>query len=83
MRKMIIAVLLFIVGQLYVKAQETQAEALEAKQNSSVIDKLTDKKWVKDLVSRLEVHGYAQGGYSYDNAKGSTNSSFNLKRTLF
>lgn len=125
MRKFITAVLLLLVGQLTITAQEHQADAQqtstqnqehpvilqqdsvitqkesavvqensvviqeqtvdaqETKKSSSVIDKLTDKKWVKDLISRLEVHGYAQGGYSYDNAQGKTNSSFNLKRTLF
>ena len=39
--------------------------------------------WLKDLTSRIELHGYAQGGYSYDDATGKTNSTFNLKRTLF
>ena len=43
--------------------------------------KTTD--WMKELTSRIELHGYAQGGYSYDDANGKTNSSFNLKRTLF
>lgn len=38
--------------------------------------------WAKELTSRIELHGYAQGGYSYDD-HGKTNSSFNLKRTLF
>ena len=39
--------------------------------------------WLKDLTNRIEVHGYAQGGYSYDDNHKQTNSSFNLKRTLF
>lgn len=38
--------------------------------------------WAKELTNRIELHGYAQGGYSYDD-NGKTNSSFNLKRTLF
>ena len=46
----------------------------------------TDSKsidWKKELTDRVELHGYAQGGYSYDDAAGKTNSTFNLKRTLF
>lgn len=39
--------------------------------------------WMKELTNRIELHGYAQGGYSYDDINGKTNSSFNLKRTLF
>ncbi len=38
--------------------------------------------WMKELTNRIELHGYAQGGYSYDDISGS-NSTFNLKRTLF
>ncbi|MBO4850908.1 MAG: porin [Prevotella sp.] len=38
--------------------------------------------WLKELTNRIELHGYAQGGYSYDD-NGKTSSSFNLKRTLF
>ena len=39
--------------------------------------------WLKELTNRIEVHGYAQGGYSYDDNHKQTNSTFNLKRTLF
>ena len=39
--------------------------------------------WMKELTDRVELHGYAQGGYSYDNAGGKTTSTYNLKRTLF
>lgn len=38
--------------------------------------------WLQDLTSRMELHGYAQAGYSYDDANGKTNSTYNLKRTL-
>ena len=42
-----------------------------------------DKKWVKELTSRIQLHGYAQGGYNYThNANGNTNT-FELKRVLF
>ena len=42
-----------------------------------------EKKWVKELISRIKLHGYAQAGYSYNhNAIGTTNT-FELKRVLF
>ena len=39
--------------------------------------------WLKELTDRIELHGYAQGGYAYQDANDKTTSSFNLKRTLF
>ena len=39
--------------------------------------------WVKDLTSRIELHGYAQGGYSWQDKGGKDVNDFNLKRTLF
>lgn len=37
---------------------------------------------LKDWTSRIEFHGYAQAGYSYDDANDKTTSTYNLKRTL-
>lgn len=37
---------------------------------------------VGDLPSRIELHGYAQAGWSWDDSNGTSTSSFNLKRTL-
>ena len=39
--------------------------------------------WVKDFTSRIELHGYAQGGYSWQDKGGKDVNDFNLKRTLF
>ena len=39
--------------------------------------------WLKDLTDRIELHGYAQGGYSWQDANGKNVNDFNLKRTLF
>ena len=39
--------------------------------------------WLKELTSRIELHGYAQGGYSWQDANGKQKNDFNLKRTLF
>ena len=38
--------------------------------------------WMKELTERITFNGYAQGGYSYNNANGKTTTDFNLKRTL-
>lgn len=56
----------------------TQTTTTQKKKNP-----LADIDWLKELTSRIELHGYAQAGYSYDNATDKTNSTFNLKRTLF
>ncbi len=39
--------------------------------------------WLKDFTSRIELHGYAQGGYSWQDKNGKDVNDFNLKRTLF
>ena len=44
-------------------------------------EKLPD--WVKDVAERVELHGYAQGGYNYTHKGGEDVSNFELKRVLF
>ena len=39
--------------------------------------------WLKELTDRIELHGYAQAGYSWQDANGKQVNDFNLKRTLF
>lgn len=39
--------------------------------------------WLKELTDRIELHGYAQGGYAWNDANGKQTNDFNLKRTLF
>ena len=38
--------------------------------------------WMKELTERITFNGYAQGGYSYNDAGDKTTTDFNLKRTL-
>ena len=42
----------------------------------------TDIDWMKELTSRITLNGYAQGGYSWQDANGKQRNDFNLKRTL-
>ena len=61
----------------------TAAMGQETVKNDSTKTSILDKKWVKELTSRIKLHGYAQGGYNYThNAAGNTNT-FELKRVLF
>lgn len=52
-------------------------------QQASQPQKADSPDWLRELTDRIELHGYAQAGYSYDNAGGKTTSTLNLKRTLF
>lgn len=70
-----LAVLMAVFSSTAAMGQQPQSTTSEATSQPS--------EWLQDLTSRIELHGYAQGGYSYDNANGKTNSNFNLKRTLF
>ena len=38
--------------------------------------------WMKDFTSRITFNGYAQGGYSWQDANQKDRNDFNLKRTL-
>ena len=38
--------------------------------------------WMNDLTKRITFNGYAQGGWSYNDANGMKTNSYNLKRTL-
>ena len=38
--------------------------------------------WLQELQDRIEINGYAQGGYSWNDANGKQTNDFNLKRTL-
>lgn len=65
----------------------TLAVALAAMSSTAAMGQQTEKKqgidWLKELTSRIELHGYAQGGYSWNDANGKQTNDFNLKRTLF
>ena len=75
--KATLAVALAIFSSTAAMGQETE------KGDSTSTKSFLEKKWVKELVSRIKLHGYAQAGYSYNhNAIGNTNT-FELKRVLF
>lgn len=42
-----------------------------------------DYEWIKDLAKRINLHGYAQGGYNYTHKGDEDNNTFELKRVLF
>ena len=39
--------------------------------------------WLKDATERVQLHGYAQGGFNYKHQNGEDNATFELKRILF
>ena len=39
--------------------------------------------WAKDVANRIQLHGYAQGGYTLSHHEGKTSNTFDLKRVLF
>ena len=38
--------------------------------------------WLRDVADRLKVHGYAQGGYTYQRVDETNSNTFDVKRTL-
>lgn len=67
------ALILILCGAL---ASNVYAQGASQEESS-----LTD--WAKDLSSRIQLHGYAQGGFNYTHTDGSDNSTFDIKRVLF
>ena len=43
----------------------------------------SDFDWLKDVTERIQLHGYAQGGFDYTHQGGEDKANFNLKRVLF
>lgn len=39
--------------------------------------------WMEDLASRIQLHGYAQGGFNYNHAGGVDANTFEIKRVIF
>ena len=42
-----------------------------------------EKEWLQDLAGRIQLHGYAQGGFNYTHKGGEDTQTFELKRVLF
>ena len=42
-----------------------------------------EKNWKENLAERIQLHGYAQGGYNYTHQGGEDKNTFELKRVLF
>ena len=47
------------------------------------VKNVLEKKWAQELTSRIQLHGYAQGGYNYTRRDGKNTNTFELKRVLF
>ena len=43
----------------------------------------SEDDWLKDLADRIQLHGYAQGGFNYTHKGGEDTQTFELKRILF
>ena len=52
-------------------------------ESSSEQGKKTELDWLKDVSDRVELHGYAQGGFNYTHQGGEDKGTFELKRILF
>ena len=65
-------------------AEEVATASPQAEQGilrGIVPDKAPD--WVKDVADRIQLHGYAQAGYTYNHHDNTNTNSFDLKRILF
>jgi hypothetical protein len=57
-----------------------------AQQQPTLLRRIVGEKapdWAKDVADRIQLHGYAQGGYTYSHKGGANTNTFDLKRVLF
>ena len=71
MKSLTLAVVLAAFSSTAAMGQRTEQQKSESEGN-----------WLKDLTSRITLNGYAQGGWSYQDANDQKQNSYNLKRTL-
>jgi len=67
--------------------EETSRDGVNGEVLSEMVPSLAkasdDDKWIADVASRIQLHGYAQGWYYYQRADGKNSNTFLCKRTLF
>ncbi|MBR4921057.1 MAG: porin [Prevotella sp.] len=76
-KEALLAVALAAFSSTAAMGQSTPAES------SSEQGKKTELDWLKDVSDRVELHGYAQGGFNYTHQGGEDKGTFELKRILF
>lgn len=84
-----IGAFLLLFATPYVNAEE-QSDSLGVKQQEEVIGKEVEvtkqeskaKQIISNVAERIQLHGYAQAGYTYKNCGGQNTNTFDLKRTL-
>ena len=57
-----------------------------AQQQPTLLRRIVGEKapdWAKDVADRIQLHGYAQGGYTFTHKGGANTNTFDLKRVLF
>ena len=84
-----LAVLLAIFSSTAAMGQELAAAQISESSNSqehTMLRKAVGEKapeWIKDISDRINLHGYAQAGYTYSHKGGQNTNTFDLKRVLF
>ena len=84
-----LAVSLAIFSSTAAMGQELAVAQISESSNSqehTMLRKAVGEKapeWIKDISDRINLHGYAQAGYTYSHQGGQDKNTFDLKRVLF
>lgn len=76
-------------GTVQAENEQETARPITAQSDVEVLNPQTQRSaethpdWMDDLASRIQLHGYAQGGFSYSHAGGDDTNTFELKRAIF
>ncbi|MBQ9356252.1 MAG: porin [Prevotella sp.] len=61
----------------------TLAAALAVFSSVAAMGQQGSTDWLADVADRIQLHGYAQGGFNYTHQDGTDANTYELKRTLF
>ena len=65
------------IAQQMKESVESQPTKVKKKKKKKAPD------WMKDVADRIQLHGYAQGGYTFTHKRGKNTNTFDIKRVLF
>lgn len=73
-------------GTVQAENKQETASSIATHSDAEVLNSQTPKPtetypdWMEDLASRIQLHGYAQGGFNYNHAGGVDANTFEIKR---
>ena len=78
--------MLVVAWAMFSSVAMAQQDTTAVQTEPTLLRKIVGEKapdWMKDVSDRIQLHGYAQGGYTYTRKGGADANTFDIKRVLF